>query len=252
MPQSKARTAIDPRSRQRIIELLKRGGPQDALSLARQLGLTGMAVRRHLYELEQERLATHEAQPRPMGRPAKMWRLTPAADRLFPDRHSCLVVDILASLTSEFGPRGIEKLIANRSRAQVERYRQLLPRRGSLKQRLEKLASLRTDEGYMAEVLSQQDGSFLLVENHCPICTAAAACTGLCSAELDVFREVLGPGVQLERTDHILQGARRCAYRVQNQSRNKQRSEARKKGTGISRDLAAAATNRRTIDKQLP
>jgi predicted ArsR family transcriptional regulator len=213
MPNSQAK-AVDPRSRQRIIELLKRDGPQDAESLARQLGLTGMAVRRHLYELEREKLATHEAEPRPMGRPAKLWRLTRDADRFFPDGHSCLVLDLIASLTKEFGPRGIEKLIASRSRAQVERYQQILPREAPLRRRLEKLAALRTEEGYMADVLRQPDGSFLLVENHCPICTAATACTGLCSAELDVFREVLGTEVELERIEHILQGARRCAYRV--------------------------------------
>ena len=35
-----------------------------------------------------------------------------------------------------------------------------------------------------------------------------------CRAELDVFREALGPGAEIERTEHILAGARRCAYRV--------------------------------------
>ena len=55
---------------------------------------------------------------------------------------------------------------------------------------------------------------YLLVENHCPVCAAAAACQGLCRSELDVFRAVLGPSVTVERTDHILAGARRCAYEI--------------------------------------
>jgi predicted ArsR family transcriptional regulator len=57
-------------------------------------------------------------------------------------------------------------------------------------------------------------GGFLLVENHCPICAAARTCQGLCASELEVFRRVLGPDVTVERSDHILAGARRCAYRV--------------------------------------
>ena len=65
----------------------------------------------------------------------------------------------------------------------------------------------------MAEWRADADG-FLLLENHCPICAAATACQGFCRAELDVFRAVLGPGVSVERTDHILAGARRCAYRI--------------------------------------
>jgi predicted ArsR family transcriptional regulator len=58
-----------------------------------------------------------------------------------------------------------------------------------------------------------KDGSFLLIENHCPICAAATACTGLCARELEVFQRVLGQ-VTIERTEHILAGARRCVYRV--------------------------------------
>jgi len=48
------------------------------------------------------------------------------------------------------------------------------------------------------------------VENHCPICAAAATCQGFCRAERDVFSNVLD--ARVERTEHILQGARRCAY----------------------------------------
>jgi hypothetical protein len=39
-------------------------------------------------------------------------------------------------------------------------------------------------------------------------------CTGLCGKELEVFQEVLGEDVRIERTEHIVAGARRCAYRV--------------------------------------
>ena len=66
----------------------------------------------------------------------------------------------------------------------------------------------------MAEVKSEDGGSYLLVENHCPICAAANACQGFCSTELDLFRSVLGPGVAVERIEHIVSGDRRCAYRV--------------------------------------
>jgi predicted ArsR family transcriptional regulator len=67
----------------------------------------------------------------------------------------------------------------------------------------------------MAEVVEAPDGAgWLLVENHCPICAAAALSPGLCRAELRAFQEALGPGAHVERTEHIVAGARRCAYRV--------------------------------------
>ena len=65
----------------------------------------------------------------------------------------------------------------------------------------------------MAE--AQPDGDdVLLVEHHCPVCSAATACTGLCRGELDLFREVLGDDVEVERTQHLMAGDARCVYRV--------------------------------------
>ena len=78
---------------------------------------------------------------------------------------------------------------------------------------------MRTEEGYVAEVVDDPDGpGVLLIEHHCPICTAASACPGLCGSELGLFRAVLGPKVSVERTQHIIAGDRRCTYRVQPRS----------------------------------
>jgi predicted ArsR family transcriptional regulator len=67
----------------------------------------------------------------------------------------------------------------------------------------------------MAEVLTDENRDLLLVENHCPICDAAKNCVSLCTRELETFQNVLGEGIHIERMEHILGGARRCAYRVQ-------------------------------------
>ena len=76
----------------------------------------------------------------------------------------------------------------------------------------------------MAEVRAEEEGGgFLLVENHCPICAAANACQGFCSTELDLFRSVLGPGVEVERVEHIVSGDQRCAYRVRPKGRPRKR-----------------------------
>jgi predicted ArsR family transcriptional regulator len=70
----------------------------------------------------------------------------------------------------------------------------------------------------MAEVQPQPDGSFLLIENHCPICAAANACSKLCDAEFDVFQAILGKTAAIERTEHMLEGDRRCVYRIRTSS----------------------------------
>jgi predicted ArsR family transcriptional regulator len=208
------RAPADPRTKRAILELLKWNGPQDASTLAARLEVSAMAVRQHLYALAEEKLVASRDEARPIGRPAKLWQLTPAANELFPNSHAELTLSLIQSVRGAFGTEGLDRLIAVRTKAQVEAYLAQMPSGGSLRKRLEALARLRTREGYMAEVKKKADGALLLIENHCPICAAATACTNLCAGELRAFQEVLGKDVRVERIDHILAGARRCAYRV--------------------------------------
>jgi len=186
----------------------------DATRLAERLHLSAMAVRLHLYALQAERLVAYEEEPRPLGRPAKLWSLTPAADHMFPEGYAELTLSLLGSIGKAFGKAGLDRLLAIRTRHQITAYREKMTSAKSLGQRLKALAAIRTDEGYMADVKREPGGAFLLVENHCPICAAAAACTGLCAKELEVFQSVLGEDASITRTEHIVAGARRCAYRV--------------------------------------
>src|ERR1700737_5202139 len=60
----------------------------------------------------------------------------------------------------------------------------------------------------------QGDGSFLLIENHCPICAAAKTCQGFCRSELELFRAAFGTEALVMRQEHLLSNGRRCVYRV--------------------------------------
>ncbi len=203
----------DVRTRRAIVDMLKQQGPREAAQLSAKLGVTAMAVRQHLYDLTEEKLVTYQDEPRPVGRPARVWRLTPAADRLFPDAHAMLTVRLLDAMKQTFGPKGIDQLLATRTKQQFDDYRKRIPA-GSLAARVNALAKIRSEEGYMAEVFAQPDGALLLVENHCPICSAATECQALCMNELSLFQRLLGSDAQIARTEHILSGARRCAYRI--------------------------------------
>jgi iron-sulfur cluster biosynthesis transcriptional regulator SufR len=201
--------------RDRILHLLKRKGPQSAAELARRLKVTPMAVRQHLKALAADGLVAYRETPSGVGRPARVWRLTGRSRERFPDSHGELVVDLLAAMRQAFGDQGLERLVAARTKAQKAAYRARIPgARAALAKKVAALTAIRKDEGYMAEWSKQRDGTFLLVENHCPICAAAEACQGLCLGELELFRSVLGRGVKVERTEHLLTGARRCVYRI--------------------------------------
>ena len=205
-----------PSTRHSILDILKREGPQDAASLARRLGITPMAVGLQLAALEEEKLVHSQAEPSNpprRGRPVQIWRLTEAAGRIFPDAHALLTVGLLTSLQEVYGQQGFQKLLAARTRQQVEEYRQGIPE-GPLQEKVKALAKVRDREGYMTEVGQAPGGGFLLIENHCPICTAARTCQGFCESEKQVFQDILGPEVKVVREEHILSGARRCAYSI--------------------------------------
>jgi len=201
-------------TRRAIVKLLKTEGPLDSAKLARRLHVTPMGVRQHLYALQREKLVAAEERPVPIGRPAKFWRLTRAADALFPDAYAELNVALIDAVGDAFGPAGMKRVLESREAAQRAAYAKRISRSAPLKTRLEQLARVRSDEGYMAEVRPDGRGQFLFIEHHCPICAAATACQGFCATELDLFKSVLGPGVAIERTEHIVSGDRRCVYRV--------------------------------------
>jgi len=209
-----ARPPGERKTRRAIVKILKMQGPLGSAQLADQLGLTAMAVRQHLYALQNEGHVEAEERPVPIGRPVKHWRLTREADRLFPEAYAELNVSLIEALRDTFGEEGVDRVLVSRCARQRKDYLNRIRSADSLEKKLKELARVRTEEGYMAEVRRENDGSFLLIENHCPICAAANACQGFCSTELDLFRSVLGREVRVEREEHIVSGDRRCAYRV--------------------------------------
>ena len=81
-----------------------------------------------------------------------------------------------------------------------------------LGKRLKRLAKKRSEEGYMAEIEKLGKDEYRLTEHHCPICVAAQSCAGFCSSELEIFQKVLN--AEVVREEHLLNGGRRCTYRI--------------------------------------
>ena len=83
----------------------------------------------------------------------------------------------------------------------------------SLEARIARPAELRSSEGYMADWQRDEDGRYILCRKPLSGLRRSGAPPGALpfgTADLSL----LGPQAIVERTDHILAGARRCAYRV--------------------------------------
>ncbi len=198
----------------RILRFLKFRGPQTADDVARHLGISIPGVRKHLVGMLERNLLTSFDESAGVGRPRRFWALAEAANARFPDTHAVLTVELIAAMRALFGRQGLDDLIGERERQTLARYREALAGIADHEGRIDRLAQLRHAEGYMAEWSRDGERGWLLVENHCPICAAARACQNFCRSELDVFRAALGPGLSVERAEHLLGGSRRCTYRI--------------------------------------
>jgi len=201
-------------AKRRIIERLKRAESATAPELAAEFGLTDTAIRQHLEALEHAELVERvEAPSSRRGRPPVHWRLAPAASSMFADRHGDLSVELIDSIRSALGDEALAQVVRARAGRQLVVYRSALKGASSVAEKVQRLAQLRSAEGYLAEAVKSGD-EVTLVEHHCPIREAADSCAGLCNAELDLFQRALGNDVIVAREQHVLDGGQRCAYSV--------------------------------------
>ena len=200
---------------ERAVSILKNKGEQTIKELAQELKVTTEGARFQLLKLSNEGFVKSESRSKGRGRPQQVWSLTAKGHARFPDTHSGLTVKLIEKIKQNLGEEALNQIIFAAGEDNILRYKGNIDSTDSLENKLEQLAEIRTKEGYMARFEKEEDGSFMLIENHCPICEAAKTCQGFCKSELNTFKKVLGDNIQIKRVNHILAGARRCAYKIE-------------------------------------
>ncbi|MEC5145650.1 metalloregulator ArsR/SmtB family transcription factor [Chitinophaga sp. 212800010-3] len=200
---------------EKALRILKANGPQPLTALAKELKVTTEGARFQLLKLSNEGLVEATTEVKGRGRPQQIWSLTAAGNSRFPDTHADLTVKLIQKTRELFGEQGLQAVIEANAKDAKAKYQLAMKGAADLEDKVKTLAELRNGEGYMAYAESDEEG-FLLIENHCPICAAATVCQGFCKSELETFRDVLGPDASVKRVDHLISGARRCAYRIKN------------------------------------
>jgi iron-sulfur cluster biosynthesis transcriptional regulator SufR len=200
-----------PSTRRHILIALKERGGLTADELASLLGISSVAVRRHLTKLELDRLVDHEQVQRGMGRPNYVYRLTETANHIFPHNYDQLANYVLDSIQELFGQEAIDRIFEQRTRELAQSYRPLV-NSGDLPERLEQLTRLREAEGYMPTWEKQEDGTYLLRQYHCPILLVAEGCSEACAHELALFVDLLD--AEVTRQSHQVIGDAECSYQI--------------------------------------
>ena len=200
-----------PATRRRILIAIKERGGMTADELAENLGISSVAVRRHLTNLERDRLVDHEQVQRGMGRPSFVYRLTEAAHQIFPNHYDQIASYFLEAIQELFGQDAVERIFEHRTQELAESYRSEMNGR-DLPDRLDQLARLREADGYMPVWEEQEDGTFVLHQHHCPILHVAEGCDEACAHELALFVDLLE--AEVTRQNHQVTGDTECSYEI--------------------------------------
>jgi predicted ArsR family transcriptional regulator len=200
-----------PATRRRILIALKERGGLTADELASLLGISSVAVRRHLSNLERDRLVDHEQAQRGMGRPSYVYRLTEIARQVFPHKYDQLASHILGAIQELFGDEAVERIFEHRTEELAQSYRPLV-NGSNLPDRLEQLTQLREADGYMPAWEEQEDGIYVLYQYHCPIFQVAEGCSEACAHELALFVDLLD--AEVTRQSHQVTGDEQCSYQI--------------------------------------
>ena len=186
--------------------------PQASLDeVAARLGVSKVAALGHLQRLEAERLVDRSYVAGHVGRPRVVFRLTAEAAALFPQGYTEMSRSALEFIERRLGSAAVGELFQQRAQETADRHRARLAE-GSLAHRVEELARIRTEGGYMAQVTSRRRSSVELVEHNCPILALADRFPVACETERRMFESLLGASVDV--THRVVAGDPVCRFRV--------------------------------------
>ena len=198
-------------TRNAIIALVKQKGETSMKLIATSLGISKMAVSKHLSNLERDRLVQKRVMRSGVGRPEYRYSLTPNAHYLFPTSYPYIALSALSFIEEKIGKDGISEFFERRKGELKDRYSSRLNGL-PFEDKVAELARIREEEGFLAESDRLSDGTEVLAEHNCPLMQVATRYHSACTAELELFRSLLGEKV--ERTHWMVDGQHMCRYLI--------------------------------------
>ncbi|MGI9052867.1 MAG: helix-turn-helix transcriptional regulator [Ilumatobacteraceae bacterium] len=195
-----------------VLFAVRRRGEATAADVAAQLDMTVSGARQHLAGLAELRLLEAGAAARAagqQGRTERVYRIAPDAETLFPRAYGELTNQLLTYLPSDAVSAAFER----RRDERVRGARARLARMRGWGAKVDELARILDEDGYMANVERDADGTTRIVERNCAIFAVAREHPTACSTELEFLRAVL-PEATIERVTHMMAGATSCSYEV--------------------------------------
>lgn len=203
-----------PRGARRVIlDYLKQNGGGLVSDIASHARITYEGARRHLTQLEKEKLVEKEIlrpERASAGRPTTRYTLNRAGDNLFPKSYDELSVQIIDAIVDRLGASTLKQVLGALTDKRVEEWEPRVEGK-SIKDRVVALQQIYGDgDEYMSAEIGR-DG-IRLIERNCPFFNVASRRPALCSITVSTLQRLLG--VQVVREERFQAGHGRCVFRV--------------------------------------
>jgi predicted ArsR family transcriptional regulator len=204
-----------PAGRRAVLYAVRRRGEATSEQVAEQLDITVSGARQHLSALTRDGLVEASELPSAgtkRGRRTLMYAATDEADAYFPKAYGELTNELLGYV-ADTDRALLDELFAKRREARIANAQIRLASKRTLGAKVAELTRILDEDGYLASWEKAEPGVFRIVEHNCAIWAVAERYGQACTSELEFIRTVLD-GADVERVQHMVAGARRCAYEV--------------------------------------
>ncbi len=206
-------SAPNRRTRQMILDTLKRHGKLTIEGIAGHLGISAVAVRQQILKLQADGIVQTDIQRKGIGRPTHQFRLTAAGDTEYPRTYDRLLTSLLDELRCSKGEQAVNQLFELHRERLAHSYRVRTEGR-PLPARVKEIAEIQREAGFMPEVTEESDHSWTITEFNCPLCEVSKKYPTACDQELFLITELIQDAGQVTRTRYRLDGDYVCAFQV--------------------------------------
>ncbi len=207
-------------TREQILQLLKKHKSLTVANLASHLGITEMAVRRHLGTLERDQVVETKMVRQAMGRPTTLYSLSQEGEELFPRNYASLTLGFLKDIEKISGKQMIDELFELRKQRMKEELEERFKGK-NFDERIKELADVQTTNGYMVEWEKSDDGTIHFKEYNCPISQIAKEYPVACACEQSLFQELLETDDIECETCMAINETPHCYYKIKAQDKKK-------------------------------
>jgi DeoR family transcriptional regulator, suf operon transcriptional repressor len=202
-------------TKRKLLLLLKESPGAPLQEIAAALGISKVAALRHLTRLESDGVVERSYRSGGVGRPRVHFRLARPAARLFPQAYDEVSRFALAYVERKLGRGSVVDLLHERADDLVVQQGAAFHAQ-SLGERVDHLARLRSEGGYMAELGGCRRGTFELRELNCPILAVAERYPEACEVERRMFERLLGATVETQH--RVVAGDPVCRFLIRSRS----------------------------------